>query len=51
MFRAAQPYVPVFMYEGAPHGFDNENRTERYHPAAHKLARERTLEFLAKHLG
>ncbi len=39
------------MYEGAPHGFDNENRTERYHPAAHKLARERTLEFLAEQLG
>jgi carboxymethylenebutenolidase len=51
IFRAAQPAVPVFMYEGAPHGFDNENRTERYHPAAHKLARERTLEFLAKHIG
>ena len=51
IFRAAQPSVPVFIYEGAPHGFDNENRTERYHPAAHKLAREHTLEFLAKHVG
>ena len=51
IFRAAQPSVPVFIYEGAPHGFDNENRTERYHPSAHKLARERTLEFLAKHVG
>lgn len=51
LFRAAQPSVPVFIYEGAPHGFDNENRTERYHPTAHKLARERTLEFLAKHVG
>jgi len=51
IFRAAQPSIPVFMYDGAPHGFDNENRTERYHPAAHKLARERTLEFLAKHVG
>ena len=51
VFRAAQPTVPVHMYEGAPHGFDNESRTERYHPAAHKLARERTLEFLAKHVG
>lgn len=51
IFRAAQPSVPVFMYEGAPHGFDNQNRTERYHPAAHKLARERTLEFLAKQVG
>jgi carboxymethylenebutenolidase len=51
LFRAAQPAVPVFMYDGAPHGFDNENRAERYHPAAHALARERTLEFLAKHVG
>jgi carboxymethylenebutenolidase len=51
IFRAAQPSVPIHMYEGAPHGFDNENRTERYHPAAHKLARERTLAFLTKHVG
>ncbi len=51
IFRAAQPSVPVYIYEGAPHGFDNENRTERYHPAAHKLARERTLEFLAENVG
>jgi carboxymethylenebutenolidase len=51
LFRAAQPSIPVHIYEGAPHGFDNENRTERYHPAAHKLARERTLQFLAQHLG
>jgi carboxymethylenebutenolidase len=51
LFQAAQPAVPVFMYEGAPHGFDNENRTERYHPAAHKLARERTLAFLSQHIG
>jgi len=51
IFRAAQPSVPVYMYEGAPHGFDNENRTERYHPAAHKVARDRTLAFLAKYVG
>ena len=51
VFRAARPSVPVFIYEGAPHGFDNENRTERYHPAAHTLARERTLAFLAEHVG
>jgi carboxymethylenebutenolidase len=50
-FRAAQPSVPVYIYQGAQHGFDNENRAERHDPAAHKLARERTLEFLAKHIG
>jgi carboxymethylenebutenolidase len=51
LFRAAQPSVPVYMYEGAPHGFDNENRAERYHPTAHKSARERTIAFLAEHVG
>lgn len=50
-FRAAQPSVPVHLYPGAQHGFDNENRTERYHAEAHQLARERTLEFLARHVG
>jgi carboxymethylenebutenolidase len=51
LFRAAQPNVPVFKYEGAPHGFDNAGRAQRYHPAAHALARERTLSFLAAHIG
>lgn len=51
VFRAAQPSVPVYIYEGAPHGFDNAKRTERYNAAAHKLARERTLAFLAKQVG
>jgi carboxymethylenebutenolidase len=50
-FRAAQPNVPVLMYEGAQHGFDNANRAERYDAAAHTLARARTLEFLGKHVG
>jgi carboxymethylenebutenolidase len=50
-FRAAQPSVPVFIYPGAQHGFDNEGRTPRYHEQAHQLARERTLEFLASHIG
>lgn len=50
-FRAAQPDVPVFTYPGTPHGFDNETRPARYRPEAQRLARERTLAFLARHLG
>jgi carboxymethylenebutenolidase len=50
-FRAAQPDIPFYIYEGAQHGFDNAKRTERYDAAAHKLARERTLEFLARTVG
>jgi carboxymethylenebutenolidase len=50
-FRVAQPSVPVYIYQGALHGFDNENRTERYDAAAHGLARERSLEFLRRNIG
>lgn len=46
-FRAAQPKVPVHIYSGAPHGFDNPMRPARYHAEACKLARARTLDFLA----
>src|SRR5262249_45606685 len=49
--RPMQPSVPVYISPGAQHGFDNENRTPRYHAAAHRLARERTLAFLAQHVG
>ena len=50
-FRTARPEVPFHIYEGAQHGFDNASRTERYDAGAHKLARERTLAFLGKHIG
>lgn len=36
------PQVPVYIYEGAGHGFNNES-PERYNPEAAALARARTL--------
>jgi carboxymethylenebutenolidase len=50
-FRAAQPDVAIYLYAGALHGFDNPNRTERHDPAAHALARSRTLDFLRRVIG
>ncbi|MFN4281175.1 MAG: dienelactone hydrolase family protein [Alphaproteobacteria bacterium] len=49
--RAAYPDLPVHLYEGAEHGFNCESMAQRHHPAAAKLARERTLAFLRKHIG
>ncbi|MBM4260510.1 MAG: dienelactone hydrolase family protein [Deltaproteobacteria bacterium] len=51
LFHQAQPKVPIYIYAGAGHGFDNPSRGNRYHAEACKLARERTLEFLSRHLG
>jgi carboxymethylenebutenolidase len=41
------PDVPVFIYEGAGHGFNNES-PERYNAEAADLARHRTLELFDK---
>lgn len=41
--RAANPDVPVFIYEGAGHGFNNQS-PERYNAEAADLARHRTLD-------
>jgi carboxymethylenebutenolidase len=41
--EAANPDVPVYIYEAAGHGFNNED-PERHSPAAAELARKRTLE-------
>ena len=48
--KSSQPDVPVYMYEGAGHGF-NCNVRGSWHEEAAKLARERTLAFLAEHIG
>jgi carboxymethylenebutenolidase len=47
--RAAYPEAAVYAYEGARHGFSNEQR-DSYHPQAAALARTRTLEFFARYL-
>ena len=41
--KAAHPDVPVYVYEGACHGFNNQS-PERYHEEAADLARLRTRE-------
>jgi carboxymethylenebutenolidase len=51
MFGASHPAVPVYLYDGAQHGFDNENRSPRYDAQACRKARERTLAFFAQHIG
>ena len=48
--RAAYPQAPVYTYEGAGHGFSNEQR-DNYQPQAATLARTRTLEFLARYFA
>jgi len=44
---AANPDVPVYIYEGAGHGFNNRS-PERYNAEAADLARHRTLELFDK---
>ena len=48
--RAAQPAAPVYVYEGAGHGFNCEQRGS-YDPKAAALARTRTLDFLARYVA
>ncbi len=48
-FRAAQPGVEVFVYEGAGHGFGCDERAS-YDARAAAVAQERSLAFLQYHL-
>jgi carboxymethylenebutenolidase len=48
--RAAQPEVEIFVYPGAGHGFACEERGS-FSPADSQLAEQRSLGFLARHLG
>lgn len=49
--QTAHPDVEVFLYEGAGHAFNRAPDPGSYRPEAADLAHERTLAFLAKHLG
>jgi carboxymethylenebutenolidase len=48
--RKAHPDVEIFLYEGVGHAFANPDRPSYNAPAA-KLADERSLAFLKKHIG
>jgi carboxymethylenebutenolidase len=47
---AAYPDSPLYLYEGADHGFNCDQRPA-YNPEAASLARLRTLEFLARYVA
>jgi carboxymethylenebutenolidase len=48
--KKAQAGAHIFTYPKGSHGFDNQARP-KYDAATVKLARERTLEFLSRHVG
>ena len=48
--EATYPAVSSFVYTGAGHGFNCEQRGS-YHAESAKIARERSIDFLRKHLG
>jgi carboxymethylenebutenolidase len=48
--RSAHPDVTIYVYDGAEHGFNCDQRSS-YKPDAAKSARERSLEFLKKHIA
>ena len=51
MFKERRPECYWYIYPGVLHGFDNGTRAERYNADASKLARTRTMDFLAEHIG
>jgi carboxymethylenebutenolidase len=50
LIKEAQPGVEIYVYAGAQHGFGCDERASFSAPDA-ALAQQRTLEFLAAHLG
>jgi carboxymethylenebutenolidase len=49
--RSAHPEVQIFVYEGAGHAFNRDADPSAFRPAAARLARERTLEFLKENVA
>ncbi|MBS1210235.1 MAG: carboxymethylenebutenolidase [Proteobacteria bacterium] len=49
--KAAGVHYEVFMYEGVNHAFHNDTNAARYNEAAARLAWQRTLDFLKRHLA
>jgi carboxymethylenebutenolidase len=48
--RAANPDVRVYLYDDADHGFNCDQRRQ-YNADAARVARQRTLDFFATHVG
>ena len=48
--KAAHPEGVLYLYEGADHGFNCEQRSS-YNAEAAALARQRTLEFFARYIA
>jgi carboxymethylenebutenolidase len=48
--KAANPHAPLFVYQGAGHGFNCEQR-DTYNPQVAALARARTLDFLGRYVA
>lgn len=49
--KAANPGGEFHLYAGAKHAFNNDLRPDNYHPDAARLAWERSVAFLDKHLS
>jgi carboxymethylenebutenolidase len=50
MVKQKQPDHPLYVYEGAGHGFTCDARGS-YHPASSDLAHTRTMEYITKYVG
>jgi carboxymethylenebutenolidase len=48
--KMAFPEIPIYLYDGAGHGFNCDHRSD-FHAEAAALARDRTLALFAQHLG